>query len=76
MFFLSFVDFIIFKSLFDLELATKDISKGIGLVLECINEVVPLNETNHSKNSFLLLIVAERDRTLYLCLHESIFLPT
>ena len=34
LFFLSFVDLIIFKSLLDLELATKDISKGIGLVLE------------------------------------------
>ena len=34
LFFLSFVYLIIFKSLLDLELATKDISKGIGLVLE------------------------------------------
>ena len=62
--FLFLVDLIIesfFVTLFE---ATSDISSGTGLFSDIINDVGPLNETIHSRNSFLFFIVAERHKNL------------
>ena len=64
LFLLSFEDFIIliFLSLF--VLVTNDISNGVGRISELINDVEPLSETIHSRNSFLFLIVADKHKNL------------